>query len=209
MNKYDTEEYDFKALDWDNDPGKVERAKSVAEVIKETVCLTKDMTAFEYGCGTGLLSFNLHPYLKCINLADSSKGMLSVLNDKIVKYQITNMTTSNVDLTKQNEAFQSYDLIYTLMTLHHIMDVDNILNIFYKMLNQSGYLCIADLDEEDGSFHGDGFEGHNGFNKVDLEEKLKSIGFKIKHYQICFEVVKDLDGEKQKRYPLFVMVAQK
>lgn len=204
MDEYDISQYNIRALTWDNDPAKVERAKRVAEVMKKNICLTKDMTAFEYGCGTGLLSFNLYPYLKCINLADSSEGMLSVLNEKIAKYSITNMITSNIDLTKQTDVFQSYDLIYTLMTLHHIIDVDNILNIFHEMLNQSGYLFIADLDEEDGSFHGDGFKGHNGFNKVDLEEKLKSIGFEIRHYEICFEVIRNF-----KTFSLFVMIAQK
>ena len=72
-------EFDIKAPNWDSDPAKVERAKRVAEVIKKTICLTKDMTAFEYGCGTGLLSLNLYPYLNNIYLADSAEGMLSVL----------------------------------------------------------------------------------------------------------------------------------
>lgn len=59
-------EFDIKAPNWDSDPAKVERARRVTEVIKKTIGLTKDMTAFEYGCGTGLLSFNLYPYLNSI-----------------------------------------------------------------------------------------------------------------------------------------------
>lgn len=35
------------------------------------------------GCGTGLLSFALQPFLGQITLADSSDGMLAVLRDKI------------------------------------------------------------------------------------------------------------------------------
>lgn len=202
-------EFDIKALNWDNDPKKVERAEKVAEVIKKVISLRKDMTAFEYGCGTGLLSFNLYPYLKNIKLADSSEGMLFVLKEKISKFGITNMITANIDLTHETDTLQSYDLIYTLMTLHHIVDVDRILSIFNKMLNPSGYICIADLDEEDGSFHGEGFKGHNGFKKEFLEEKLKAVGFRITHYEICFEVVKNINGQNFRKYPVFVMIAQK
>ncbi len=41
-----------------------------------------------------------------------------------------------------------------------------IIDSFSKMLNPLGYICIADLDEEDGSFHGDGFNGHNDLTDI-------------------------------------------
>ena len=201
--------YDIKALTWDNDQAKVERAEKVADVIKKIIGFSPNMTAYEYGCGTGLLSFCLSQYLKYIRMADSSEGMLSVLNEKIKKFGIANMYPANIDLTIQEDNAQAYDLIYTLMTLHHISDVDNLLRVFYKMLNVNGYLCIADLDKEDGSFHGEGFIGHNGFEKKILQENLRLLGFRVKHYEICYEVVKNLSDGKVKRYPLFVMIVQK
>ena len=58
----------------------------------------------------------------------------------------------------------SFDLIYTLMVLHHVGDVETIIRKFRGLLNPGGYLAIADLYSEDGSFHGEGFSGHMGFD---------------------------------------------
>jgi ubiquinone/menaquinone biosynthesis C-methylase UbiE len=69
-------EFDIKAIDWDNNQMHIERADAVAKEIGKAVALTQDMKGFEYGCGTGLLSFRLIGSLKEITLADSSAGML-------------------------------------------------------------------------------------------------------------------------------------
>ena len=75
--------FDERAKDWDSDPKKVERARVVAEAIRAALPLSTDMTALEYGCGTGLLSFALQSELGQITLADTSQGMLDVLGEKI------------------------------------------------------------------------------------------------------------------------------
>ena len=59
------------------------------------------------------------------------------------------------------------------MVLHHVNDIEKIIGKFYRLLNPGGYLAIADLYEEDGSFHGDGFTGHKGFNMDSLSGILR------------------------------------
>ncbi len=39
------------------------------------------------------------------------------------------------------------------MTLHHIQGVDEVCKNFDTLVKENGYLCIADLVREDGSFH--------------------------------------------------------
>ena len=75
-------DFDSRAKDWDEAPGRVERANAVAAAIREQVRLSQTMTALEYGCGTGLLSFALQEELGPITLADSSNGMLDVVRDE-------------------------------------------------------------------------------------------------------------------------------
>jgi ubiquinone/menaquinone biosynthesis C-methylase UbiE len=135
------------------------------------------MQALEYGCGTGLLSFALQPQLGNITLADSSEGMLAVLNEKIAAHGITNMRAAKLDLVTDPLPPDRYALIYTLMTCHHIADTDGLLRSLYALLAPSGYLCIADLDAEDGSFHGQGFAGHNGFDRRELAARAEAAGF--------------------------------
>lgn len=199
-------EFDLKALTWDEDPMKIQRAKTIADVIKRSIPLSREMKAFEYGCGTGLLSFNLFNDLESIKMADSSDGMISVLKAKIKDNGIRNMFPVKLDLVVDvlNEKF---DFIYTSMTLHHIIEVDDVLKKFSEMLNFGGYLCIGDLDEENGSFHKKGFIGHNGFNRNNLEKKLENIGLKTIHYEQAFQMKREHTGDKV--YNVFVLIAEK
>jgi ubiquinone/menaquinone biosynthesis C-methylase UbiE len=197
-------DFDNKAKDWDEKPGRIERANAVAAAIREQVTLSRKMTAFEYGCGTGLLSFALQPFLGPIMLADSSTGMLEVIKEKIAASGIKNMTPLKLDLAVDPLPMERFDLVYTLMTLHHIPDTADILKKFLAILEPSGSLCVADLDKEDGSFHDYDFGGHNGFDRQQLKELLLQIGFIKVRFTTPFAMKKAAQV-----YPLFLVVAEK
>ena len=74
------------------------------------------------------------------------------------------------------------------MTFHHIEDIDKILRDLFSLLVAPGYLCIADLDSEDGSFHGPEFTGHLGFDRNELERKLTHAGFRSVDFTTVFEL---------------------
>jgi ubiquinone/menaquinone biosynthesis C-methylase UbiE len=201
-------EFDQKAQAWDAKPIRVERAQAVAEGIKAAVPLSPHMTALEYGCGTGLLSFALQPNLGPITLADSSSGMLAVLRDKIATANIKHMTPLPLDLMIDPLPSERYHLIYTLLTLHHIPDTDRLLRAFYDLLDTPGTLCVADLDKEDGTFHEDEFHGHLGFDREEFAAQVKSIGFQSVHFSTVFHMIKEVQGVT-KDFPIFLMVARK
>ncbi len=76
-------------------------------------------------------------------------------------------------------------------------------------MKPSGYLCIADLDEEDGSFHGEGFIGHNGFDRAKLAAMIEKSGFADVQSNICYEVKKKNPDGTIRIYPVFFMIAKK
>lgn len=201
-------EFDEKAKDWDSDPNKISRARTVAEAIRNRVTLGPHMEALEYGCGTGLLSFALQPYLGHITLADSSEGMLAALRGKIASSGVGNMTPIKLDLSVDSMPARGFDLICTLMTLHHIPDTDGILRGFHRLLRPGGHLCVADLDTEDGSFHGAGFTGHRGFDRGELGERARRAGLDEASFETVFRVAKDAGGSTRE-YPVFLMIARK
>ena len=94
------------------------------------------------------------------------------------------------------------------MTLHHIPDTDAILRRFHAALARPGLLCIADLDTEDGSFHGAGFDGHLGFDRAALAASAREAGFATVEFSTAYEMMKTVDG-RPRRYPVFLMVAAK
>ena len=201
--------FDERAKDWDSDPSKVERAWMVAEAIRKAIPLTTEMNALEYGCGTGLLSFALQPDLGQITLADASQGMLDVLSGKIAAAGVTNMHPIRIDWSSDSLPAERYHLTYSLMVLHHIHDAKGLLNKFHTALEPGGYLLVADLDKEDGSFHTDGTtDVHKGFDRAELQKWVESAGFGNVTFSTAYEIKKDVAGT-EKSFPVFLMTARK
>ncbi len=201
-------DFDQKARAWDADPVKVERARTVAEAIRKRVPLDPEFSVLEYGCGTGLLSFFLQQHVAHITLADSSAGMLDVLRGKIAAHEVRNMTPVRLDLCVDPLPTECFDLICMLMTLHHIPDTQHILKSFHALLAPGGYLCIADLDKEDGSYHGPKFTGHTGFDRRALQAEAERAGFRTISWETVYSMTKETVHDR-KTYPLFLMVAER
>ncbi len=201
--------FDERARDWDSDPKKVERALAVAEAIRKTIPLSREMSALEYGCGTGLLSFALKDEFQSITLADTSTGMLEVLTEKISAAGVTNMHPLRLDLTVDPVPDEKFNLTYSLLTLHHIRETANIIRKFHDLLLPNGILLIADLDKEDGSFHTDGtVDVHKGFDRGELQKQVEDAGFGDVRFSTAYTIRKNIEG-REKEFSVFLMSAKK
>ena len=206
--KLDAAHFDSKARQWDENPVFRERGLKIADAIRKAVPLHQHMNALDYGCGTGLLSFPLRDELGAILMADSSSGMLDVVAGKIAAQGVTNMTPVKLDLLVDPPPAQRFDLIVTAMTLHHVPDTDHILRVFHDLLNPGGHLCIADLDKEDGSFHGPEVDVHHGFDQAELSRRAAQAGFADIHFQTVFSIAKERETGARD-YPVFLMTARR
>jgi ubiquinone/menaquinone biosynthesis C-methylase UbiE len=198
--------FDAKARTWDADDTKHERAQRVAEAIRAAAPGLSGMSVLEYGCGTGLLGLALQPHAARVTLADTSREMLAVAEEKILAGGFANTGTARLDLSESPLADARFDLVCSLMTLHHIADTDGILAAFHAILSPGGVLCVSDLDAEDGSFHGPGFTGHRGFDRGELGRRLERAGFREVRFSTVFEVRKET-GAGPRLYPAFLAVA--
>jgi ubiquinone/menaquinone biosynthesis C-methylase UbiE len=113
-----------------------------------------------------------------------------------------------LDLSTDPPPSAQYDLIYTLMTLHHVPDTEKLLRQFYLLLKETGALCIGDLEKEDGSFHGMDSTVHKGFHRGALKQQVLSIGFSRAEFYPCYTITKKTNATV-KTFPLFLMVAEK
>jgi ubiquinone/menaquinone biosynthesis C-methylase UbiE len=202
-------DFDERAKEWDSDPAKVERARVVANAMRAALPLNAKMTALEYGCGTGLLSFALQPEFAAITLADSSEGMLAMLAGKLKAAGVNNLFPLKLDLACDPLPASRFEVTFSLMTLHHIPQVDFVLGQFFALLAPGGWLCIADLEAEDGSFHPQGTPGiHFGFERAALQKQVEAAGFGEVHFSTAFEIHKMVGGEN-KSFPVFLLTAHK
>ncbi len=203
-----TNEFDLKAREWDKNQIHVERAAAIARAMEKIIPLNKHMKALEFGAGTGLLSFLLAGRLGEITMMDNSTEMINMIKGKISGQQMPHMKSVLINL--ENEDYpEHFDIIFSQMVLHHVNDVSGILKKFFRMTNPDGYLAIADLYTEDGSFHGDGFTGHKGFDVELLAKELADHGFINITHQTCFTVPKITEQGTMKDYPVFLIVARK
>ncbi len=195
--------FDEKAATWD-DPAKIERSRVVADAIVAAVAPDRSTRLLEYGAGTGLVTEALGDRVGPALLADSSAGMRDVMASKVADGRLRDARITDLDLASDGFKLpgERFDLIVTVMVMHHVTELDRVLGRFRALLAAGGHLCIADLDAEDGSFHGEGFAGHHGFDRGELAGRLRVAGFDVVEVSDCGRLERD-DGS----WPMFLAVA--
>ncbi|MCX5805778.1 MAG: class I SAM-dependent methyltransferase [Proteobacteria bacterium] len=203
-------DFDKEAASWDEHPARVKLAKDIANVISRQIILTPEMDIMDFGCGTGLLTIQLQPLVHSITGIDSSQGMLNIFNTKVVKLKLPNVRSQLIDLDKGDTLAGNYHLIVSSMTLHHIKEIQPLFDQFYSIMAPGGYLCIADLDLDDGQFHEDNTGVfHFGFDRATLRKVFIESGFDNIRDIGAAEVVKPSINGEMRRFTMFLMTGQK
>jgi 2-polyprenyl-3-methyl-5-hydroxy-6-metoxy-1,4-benzoquinol methylase len=203
-------DFDKEAATWDQNPGRVKLADDVADTIIREIQPTGDMDVLDFGCGTGLVTLRLQPFAKTITGADSSKGMLGVLQDKVSRSGLKNVKTQFVDFEKGERVAGAFHLAVSSMTLHHIHDPAPLFRQLHDLLNPGGILCISDLDREDGSFHGDNTGVlHFGFDRQHLKGLLEKAGFREVRDVTAAAVEKEIEGKGKRTFTVFLIIGKK
>jgi ubiquinone/menaquinone biosynthesis C-methylase UbiE len=198
--------FDERAPAWDT-PRRVTRAEEAARTIEAAIAIPPGCRAIEVGAGTGLLGLALKQHFGSLVLADTSEGMLTEAARKITEGGLTGVSTAHFDLAADAPPPGApFDLVLSLLLLHHVKDTRAALGGMHRLLAPGGQIAAIDLDTEDGSFHDSGSEGvhHQGFDRTRLAELAREVGF---------EDVRVGDGypieDDDRRYPMFVLTARR
>jgi len=199
--------FDKAAATWDEEPTRVVLAQSIAKAILAQVPVRPSMTAIDYGCGTGLVTFALQPAVKRIIGVDSSPGMLAKLQEKTRALGVINVGTRLLDLeTSPPPDDLSANLVVSAMTLHHIADIPKLIRALHQWLRPGGYLALADLDTEDGSFHQDLTGVHHfGVDRNWIVAQLTGMEFQDVRATTAHVVERPHATGRSRRYPVFLV----
>jgi len=157
----------------------------------------------DLGAGTGLLSYFIAPKVQKIVAVDNSPSMLEVFRDKSREFGCDTEVILK-DITKDG-IDREFDGIISSMTIHHIEDIDTLFRKLYTMLKKGGFVAIADLDTEDGTFHSeDTGVYHHGFDREILKNIAMDAGFK----DIRFDTVSTI-SKPHRDFTVFLMTASK
>jgi hypothetical protein len=78
------------------------------------------------------------------------------------------------------------------------------------LLKPRGQIAFADLDSEDGAFHGDNTGVfHLGFDRAQLRELLLAAGFIDVRDATATVVHKEIEGQGPRDFPIFLISARR
>ncbi len=203
--------FDEAAATWDDNPTRVELARAVAGGILAEVPLMADMVVMDFGCGTGLITRVLAPEVASVTAADTSSQMLAVLDAKAKAAGLNNVQPLPLEAGYPSPVESPFDAIVSSMVFHHIEDIPALLAKFAQWLRPGGWVAIADLEPEDGSFHrGNAHVVHHGVDPAYLGSELVTAGFSIQSVRTVHVVRRQPEGADHPRdYPVFLLVGRK
>ena len=199
-------DFDSEAVTWDENHDRIRRADEIVGAILKRIVLSTDMDIMDFGCGTGLLSMRLLPFVRTVVGVDSSAGMLEVFKKKIAAEGLNGITGRLINIDMGDMLTGRYDMIVSGMTLHHVKDIRPLFNQFYSIISPGGYCCIADLDPDEGRFHADRTGVfHSGFDRNALWNIFSETGFEDIIATTATEINKPDRNGVMKRFTVFLM----
>ncbi len=209
MNKANRRDFDKVAASWDEKPQRRLLAAAVAGGIAADIALQPGMQALEFGCGTGLVGLQLAAALGELTAADSSAGMLEELRKKSESLGLENVTPLLIPADRWTLPPASFDLVFSSMVLHHIPDTEALFRNLHQVLKPGGFLALADLEQEDGTFHDDPTGiAHHGFDPQALLRLLARLGFTDLRSRTVHTIRKP-GGDEEATYPVFMITGRK
>lgn len=203
--------FDAKAANYDKNEARRLRGKAIAQAVMDNVPLGRSTSLVDYGAGTGLILEHLQPLVSHITAMDNSKGMLNELESKCKQRGFDNVSFLLHDIETDELPDEAFDVIVSGMTMHHMAEPGLFVTKAARALRPYGYLCVADVETEDGTFHDDKTDKtvrHYGFDPLWVEGLLGRNGLCPVFNGRVHEIVK-VRGEGTRSYPVFMVIGQK
>lgn len=198
-----TDHFAEKSRDWDERPVPMQISRSVGRLL-EKLDWDTSMRVMDFGAGTGLIAATVAPLVSRIVAVDTSPSMLEALAEK---ESLRGKVECRCQDILESPLEERFDAVVSAMALHHVEDTGAAAARFAEQLKPGGFLALADLDREDGSFHEVGTEGvfHHGFDRATLQATLEAAGFEDIQFVTALEVEKEGRGP----YTVFLVTARK
>ncbi len=197
--------FDAKAATWDEEPRRRAMAMDVVAAITQQIPLAPGHRLMDVGCGTGLVGLPLASITGSVLGVDLSVEMVARFKAKAAAAKLTGVAAEVRNLVEDPLPGSSVDVVVSAMAFHHIDQIDPMLHAIAGSLVPGGWLAIADLETEDGSFHAEAVP-HNGFDPVAFLDRMRCAGL-VPASQQRVHVMRKPPSNRE--YPIFLAIARK
>ncbi|ROW04690.1 hypothetical protein VMCG_04755 [Cytospora schulzeri] len=183
---------------------------------------TQGLDVLEIGCGTGLLSLRMAPYVRSILAIDAAGGMIDALVAKLEGMQDVEgeaarrvvrplcvlledpedprLPAADDSQGEDNDSKRKkFDLVTSHLVLHHIPDLKPLLRTMYGCLKPGGQLALTDFEDfgpEARKFHPEakmlGVERH-GIKADWFAGLMREIGFEDVNVSSAWTMEKEVE----------------
>lgn len=172
----------------------------VTQTLKHLV--RDNMRVLDAGCGGGEYLFYLagrYPNIEWIGI-DIDQGNYQACLKKRVYCQLSNILLLQGDLVDMIPNSKSYDIIYSIDVLEHIVDDQKVLKNMYGMLNYNGYIVLhvpssnrrnifSQTESLDKQIYQRVKHVRDGYDSKKLKGCISAAGFKILNIHFTYGLV--------------------
>lgn len=197
-----TDLFEGRAAEYDARPVPQQISEGVVAALSAAIPFTPDQSVLDFGAGTGLIATQLAPKVGELLAVDISPAMLEQLAKKELPESLTTVCRNLLE----EPLDQPVDVVVSAMAAHHVQDTAALLRALFAHLVPGGWLALADLDAEPGTFHPPDVEGvfHHGFDRDAFAAHATAAGFVDPAFTTAATVQRD-----DRAYPIFLFTARK
>lgn len=135
--------WDKQAAGYDRRNLKIYEEAYDLSIQKVRAVLSPDHRVLEIGCGTGIISLGIAPFVESVVATDLSPQMIAVARSKAKAQAVSNVDFRVGDGYALPDGEQAFDFVLLFNVLHCVQDPGALLGEVHRLLKSSGQLLSA------------------------------------------------------------------
>ncbi|CAN5285411.1 class I SAM-dependent methyltransferase [soil metagenome] len=164
----------YLGADWLERPDRAEREQP--DVVLEALKLAPESTAADVGAGTGYFTSRLASRVKAVHATDLQPEMLRMLDARLVKEKLTNVTLHRATDHDSGLPKGCCDLVIMVDVYHELSDPPGVMGSIKRALRPNGRLVLVEYRGEDPAV---AIKPEHKMTLPQVKKELTNLGFQF------------------------------